>query len=137
MYHTLFELYRIHKAPMVVRDGYTHTWYLILGPQSEGAHTFEAKRLEPNRFSAVPGQELLILYGGYSRWVYIGPEQKQGISYEDQQRNKQALMKKQNDRIVKDLKRTGSRSAKKPEPPKDRPVESKVIPFIPRPKKDS
>lgn len=137
MYHTLFELYRIHKAPMVVRDVYTHAWYLILGPQSEGAYTFDAKRLEPNQFTATPGQETLVLFGGYTRWIYVGPEQRKGLSYEDQQRNKQALMKKQNDRIVKDLKRTGSRSAKKPEPSKDRPTESKVIPFKPKPKSDS
>lgn len=134
MYQTLFELYRIHKESMVVRDGYTHTWYLILGPQSEGAYTFEAKRLEPNQYSAAPGQEVLILYGGYTRWIYIGPEQKRGVSYEDQQRNKQALMKKQNDRIVKDLKRG---ALKKVEPPKSKPTESKVILFPSRPKKDS
>ena len=137
MYHTLFELYRIHKSSMVVRDGYSHAWYLILGPQAEGAYTFEAKRLEPNQFTATPGQEVIILYGGYTRWIYVGPEQKKGVSYEDQQRNKQALMKKQNDRIVKDLKKTGSRPANGAEPPKPKPTESKVIPFRPRPKSDS
>ena len=134
MYHTLFELHRIHKGSMVVRDGYTHAWYLILGPQAEGAYTFEAKRLEPNQYAATPGQETIILYGGYTRWIYVGPEQKKGVSYEDQQRNKQSLMKKQNDRIVKDLKRG---VPKKAEPPKPKPTESKVIPFRPRPKSDS
>lgn len=137
MYQTLFELYRIHKSSMVVRDGYTHAWYLVIGPQDESAYTFEAKLLEPNQFSASAGKEIVILYGGYTRWIYVGPEQKRGVSYEDQQRNKQTLMKKQNDKIVKDLKRTSSRPAKQAEKPKPKSTESKVIPFRPRSKSDS
>lgn len=137
MYQTLLELYRIHKTSMVVRDGYSHSWYLVLKPQDDSVYTFEAKPLEPNQFSATPGEDTVILYGGYTRWIYVGPEQKKGVSYEDQQRNKQSLMKKQNDRLVKDLKRTSMREPRQTEAPSSRPTESKVIPFKPRPKSDS
>jgi hypothetical protein len=135
MHTTLIELARIHKYSFVVRDAFTHSWYLIIGASSTNEVVFEAKKLQPNTFSAVPGSEVVMLYGGYSRWIYIGPERKDGISFEDQKRIRKEQMKRQNDGIVKDLRRGHAKKkaqAETEKKAKDPGQTGKVIQFPPR-----
>lgn len=111
MYSTLIELERIHGCPMVVRDAFTHSWYLVLGldEESSGGFIYRAKLLEPNQYRPKPGVGVNLIYGGYSKWVYIAkPESTQNegeISPEEQKRIKEAERKRNNDRITRDLRR--------------------------------
>lgn len=144
MYSTLIELERTHGCPMVVRDAFTHSWYLVLGldEESTGGFVYKAKLLEPNQYQAKPGTGTNLIYGGYSKWVYIGkPEvthNQNEITPEEQKRIKEAERKRNNDRITKDLRRD-HRIKRESEQRKSMSKlkghsQSKVIPFRGRPK---
>lgn len=111
MYSTLLELERTHGCPMVVRDAFTHSWYLVIGvdEDSQGGFIYKAKILQPNQYRAAAGTSINLIYGGYSKWVYIGkPESTHNdgeISPEEQKRIKEAERKRNNDRLTRELRR--------------------------------
>ena len=108
MYSTLLELERTHKCPMVVRDAFTHSWYLVIGQDAEsrGGFIYKAKLLQPNQYKADAGVGVQLIYGGYAKWVYVGaPEKEDGISPEEQKRITQTERKRNNRRIADELRR--------------------------------
>lgn len=144
MYSTLLELERTHGCPMVVRDAFSHSWYLVLGPDpdSAGGFIYQAKLLEPNQYRPKPGVSISLIYGGYSKWVYIAkPETTLSdgeISPEEQKRIKEAERKRNNDRITRDLRREHKVKRESEQRKAINKLKShsqnKVIPFRGRPK---
>lgn len=105
MAYTMQDLLELHKLPIIVRDVFTHTWYVILKKEPNGINTFEAKRVEPNTTEIPRGGEIHILHGGYPRWIYVSNPEDTGISPEDQKRIREIERKKANERITRSLKR--------------------------------
>ena len=134
MYSTLLELERTHGCPMVVRDAFSHSWFLILGKDEESSHGFiyKAKPLSPNQYKPQVGVGTQLIYGGYNKWVYIAkPEtiNENEISPEDQKRIREMERKKSNERITNELRR-GKRQKEQANAKKlNAGKESKVIPF--------
>ena len=134
MYYTLLELERIYKCPMIVRDGFNHTWYLILKPESVTSNFYEGKAIAPNQTSALPGTPATLVSGFYSRFVYIGKPKEEGISPEDQKRILLEERKRNNDKIIRYLKQDGKKKAltieaKRIQRLKGRDPETRVIPI--------
>ncbi len=141
MYHTLIELERIHKCPMIVRDAFNHSWHLVLRADPISSNVYEAKGLAPNQHSATPGTPTTILYGGYARFVFIGKPEENGISPEDQKRIKAAERKLSNDKIIRGLKHDQKKKAltaqdKRMQRLKRKPDDADKVISINRPKKD-
>jgi hypothetical protein len=93
---------------MVVRDAFTHSWFLILGQDTEsvGGFVYKAKLLKPNQYKADYGVGVQLVYGGYAKWVYVGPAEKEdGISPEEQKRITETERKRSNKRIADELRR--------------------------------
>ncbi len=135
MYSTLLELERTHGCPMVVRDAFSHSWYLIVGKDEESSHGFiyKAKPLRPNQHKPEPGTGTQLIYGGYNKWVFITkPEpdlRENEISPEEQKRLRELERKRTNERITNELRR-GKRQKEQANAKKlNAGKESKVIPF--------
>lgn len=134
MYSTLLELERTHKCPMVVRDAFTHSWYLVLSKDDEAPQGFiyKAKPLRPNEYKAERGAGTQLIYGGYNKWIYIGkPESiNEGeISPEEQKRLRELERKRSNEKISDELRR-GKRKKEQTETKKlNAGKEFKVLPF--------
>lgn len=135
MYSTLLELERTHGCPMVVRDAFSHSWFLILGKDEESNHGFiyKAKPLNPNQYKPQAGVGTQLIYGGYNKWVFIAkPEATTNdneISPENQKRIREMERKRSNERITAELRR-GKRQKEQANAKKlNAGKESKVIPF--------
>lgn len=135
MYSTLLELERTHGFPMVVRDVFSHSWYLVIGRDEEalGSAVYRAKMLSPNKYKPEPGTGTALIYGGYSKWVFIAKgelEVREGeISPEEQKRIRDLERKRTNERIANELRR-GKRQKEQANAKKlNAGKQSKVIPF--------
>lgn len=109
MYTTLLELERTHGFPMVVRDVFSQSWYLILGRDADsiGSHIYKAKPLGVNEFKTKVGSPEMLLYGGYHKWEFMGKADlsSDGISPEEQKRISLLRRKQTNERLANELKR--------------------------------
>jgi len=138
--YTLLELARTHGCPMIVRDIFTHNWYAVLRPETDGSTIFEAKPMLPNSKHPATQEPIHQIYGGYARWVFISKMEQIAMTPEEQKRVREEERKKNNAKILRDLKR--SKEAKAWQTPPKPKVSSKssdmgqVIEFKPRPKKD-
>ena len=120
---------------MVVRDAFSHSWFLVLeqDQESRGGFIYKAKLLKPNQYKADAGVGVQLIYGGYSKWVYVGPAEKEdGISPEEQKRIVEVERKRNNRRLAEELKR-GAKKKKMDQKAKNiqrlKATGEKVIPF--------
>jgi hypothetical protein len=96
---------------MVVRDAFSHSWYLVVGPDEEslGSFIYKVKPLSPNQHQPAPGAGTQLIYGGYTKWIFIAkpevPENPNEISPEEQKRIREAERKRSNERIARELRR--------------------------------
>lgn len=139
MYFTLIELERTHKCPMVVKDAFTGMHFLVIRKDPETSSLYEVKPLREETHKPELGTPTNLIYGGYSRWLFIRKEKTEGISPEAQKRAAEEERKKTNAQLVNGLRRENQakRLGKEKESSRNStnapsPTEGKVIPFRPK-----
>lgn len=135
MYFTLIELERIHKCPMIVKDAFTGLYFHVFKKDPDTSSLYEVKPLREETHKPELGTPTNLVYGGYSRWLYIKKPTADGISPEEQKKAVELQRKRTNDQLAKGIRHSDRMKNMSRRTEDKRPSEpGKVIPFKPKSK---